>query len=442
MATDVTVPELGESITEGTVLEWLVEAGERVEVDQDIVALETDKITVNVPAPVGGVLLEQVAAEGEDVEVGAVVARIDESGTAEAKPSKKEEHAAKEAPAEDEPAAQEAPAEAKPAAKEAVAKGKTREEGAEETPMMPAVRRMVREHGLDPSGIEGTGRGGRILKEDVQRHLEGAKADEPKEAEEEPKKAERKPVAAPTPKPPARAVEEGDEREDIVPMSKLRRRIAENLVQVQQNAALLTTFNEADMGAVMALRKRYKDRFKEKYGIKLGFMSFFAKAAIEALKEFPAVNAEIRDQNIVYKNHYDIGIAVGGGRGLVVPVIRDADRLSFADFEWRLAEVVDKAMNNRLALDDLQGGTFTISNGGVYGSMLSTPILNPPQSGILGLHKIQERPMAVDGEVVIRPMMYLALTYDHRIIDGREAVQFLTRVKECIEDPERLLVEV
>ncbi|PIE17393.1 MAG: dihydrolipoyllysine-residue succinyltransferase [Proteobacteria bacterium] len=297
---------------------------------------------------------------------------------------------------------------------------------------MPAVRRLVADHGLDAEQIRGTGRGGRILKGDVLRYLEARDA-----------------APAPRAVPPsapaavsAAAAASGEQAERVVPMTKLRQTIARRLVDAQQRAAILTTFNEVDMTAVKALRKSYRDAFENRHGVRLGFTSFFAKAAIEALRAFPAVNAEVRDDTIVYKDFYNIGVAVGGGRGLVVPVIRGADQLSFAEFERALAGLAVKAKENKLSLADLQGGTFTISNGGVYGSLLSTPILNPPQSGILGLHKIEDRPVAVNGEVVVRPMMYLALSYDHRIIDGREAVSFLVRIKECIEDPTRLLLEV
>jgi len=466
MATEVKVPALGESITEAVVLEWLVQPGDWVALDQEIVALETDKITVNMPSPVAGKLLEQKVAPDEEVEIGAVIALIDESAeqgsdeaSAEPEPSKAQEPSAasskppqpalqkrtpKPAPAEQAPKPASASSAAPPSMSATVATPEgpalARRElnvgGAAAKPFLtPAVRRLVAEHGLDPSLIPGTGPGGRILKEDVLRYIDSGQAAQAKGADEAPPAQPSAPSAAP-------AAAQDDPREEVVRMSKLRRTIASRLVEAQQNAAILTTFNEIDMSAVMALRKTYRDAFEKKHGVRLGFTSFFAKAAIEALKAVPAVNAEIRDETIVYKNHYDIGVAVGGGRGLVVPVIKDADRLSFADFELKLNALADKAKDNRLSLDDLSGGTFTISNGGVYGSLLSTPILNPPQSGILGLHKIEQRPVAVDGEVVIRPMMYVALSYDHRIIDGREAVTFLVRVKECIEDPSRMLIEV
>ena len=425
MPIDVRVPSLGESISEATVLEWLVEPGQAVAVDQDLVALETDKITVNVPAPSAGVLTEHVVAEGDDVEVGAVIARLEPgaatSETASTAPATK---AATPQAATRQPVTPKPPAADPPPAAAAA-------------PLMPAVRRLIADQGLDPARIRGTGRGGRILKEDVLRHIAGTAAPATAAAPR-PAAPQSAPASAARPTPPP-VMGEGDR---VVPMSKLRRRIAENLVAAQREAAMLTTFNEVDMSAVMALRKQYQERFKARYDIKLGFMSFFAKASVEALKDFPSVNAEVSGDNILYRSRYDIGVAVGGGRGLVVPVIRAVDGLGMAEFELALADVARRARDNKLTMADLTGGTFTISNGGIYGSLLSTPILNRPQSGILGLHKIEQRPIALDGAVVIRPMMYLALTYDHRIIDGREAVGFLVRIKEIIEDPTRLLIEV
>lgn len=430
MAVDVKVPNLGESISEAIVLEWLVKPGDYVQADQDLVALETDKVTMNVPSPSAGVIAELVAAQGAEVAVGAVIARIDATATAGAA-------VATEAT---KPAEQPAKSEAAPAKKsdgpltspaEAAAKAPAGGEAA----MMPAVRRLLAEHGLDASAVSGSGKDGRILKEDVLRAVaEGSAGGGPKAAAK-PAETSAKPSRS-------QASVPAGERERVVPMSRLRARIADNLVGAQQNAALLTTFNEVDMTAVMSLRKRYQEGFVARHGIKLGFTSFFAKAVVEALEAFPAVNAEVRGETIVYKNYYDIGVAVGGGRGLVVPVVRDADRLGFAEFEAALADLAERARDNKLTMEDLQGGTFTISNGGVYGSLLSTPIVNPPQSAILGLHKIEERPIALKGQVVIRPMMYTALTYDHRIVDGREAVGFLVRIKELVEDPERLLLGV
>jgi 2-oxoglutarate dehydrogenase E2 component (dihydrolipoamide succinyltransferase) len=414
MSTDVKVPQVGESITEAIIVEWLVPVGGAVRLDQDLVVLETDKITVNVPSPAAGVLTEQLVKAGATVQIGAVFARIQESASAAAP-----------APA----AAQPAPAQAAPAAAPAPAPVAAHTTSADEA-LLPAVRRLLEENGLSSRDVRGTGPNGRILKEDVLNHLAGrqSRAAAPVAA------APAAPVAS---APPAPA---GD-REEVVPMTKLRQTIARRLVEAQHNAAILTTFNEIDMSSVIALRNRYREQFEKTHKVKLGFMSFFAKAVIEALKAYPAVNAEIRGDAIIYKHHYDIGVAVGGGKGLVVPVVRDADQMSFADFEKALAALAEKARNNTLSLADLSGGTFTISNGGVYGSLLSTPILNPPQSGILGLHKTEDRPVAVAGKVEIRPMMYIALSYDHRLIDGREAVGFLVKVKECIEDPARILLE-
>ncbi|PKN55611.1 MAG: dihydrolipoyllysine-residue succinyltransferase [Deltaproteobacteria bacterium HGW-Deltaproteobacteria-14] len=427
MATEVKVPALGESITEAVVLEWLVKPGEWVALDQEIVALETDKITVNVPSPVAGVLVEQRVKPDDEVEIGAVIAVIDETAAAPVT-------GADEATATPPPASR-----PKPAPAPAPTPTPTPAPAPSATPspafLTPAVRRLVHEHGLHPSRIAGTGPGGRILKGDVLRAIDAQASAAP------PEPASTTASAAPAP-PNATSGDADGSREEVIKMSRLRRTIAERLVAAQQSAAILTTFNEVDMSAVMALRKTYREAFEKQHGVRLGFMSFFAKAAIEALKAVPSVNAEIRGDSVVYKNHYDIGVAVGGGRGLVVPVVKDADRLSFAGFELALNALADKAKNNQLTLDDLTGGTFTLSNGGIYGSLLSTPILNPPQSGILGLHKIEDRPVAVAGQVVVRPMMYLALSYDHRIIDGREAVTFLVRVKECIEDPSRILIEV
>jgi 2-oxoglutarate dehydrogenase E2 component (dihydrolipoamide succinyltransferase) len=305
---------------------------------------------------------------------------------------------------------------------------------------MPAAQRALAQAGLEASQVEATGPGGRLLKEDVERHQKQApaKAAPAKQAPPSPPPASSSPPASP----PAPASPAGPREEEVVRMTSLRRRIAERLVGAQRQAALLTTFNEVDMSAVMDLRSQYKETLAKRYGIKLGFMSFFVKAVIEGLKEIPALNAEIRDDSVVYHNYYDVGVAVGGGRGLVVPVIRNAERMSFAEIELTIADLATRARDNALTIEELQGGTFTISNGGIYGSMLSTPIVNPPQSGILGMHNIVERPVAVDGQVVVRPIMYVALTYDHRIVDGREAVTFLVRVKECIEQPARMLLEI
>jgi 2-oxoglutarate dehydrogenase E2 component (dihydrolipoamide succinyltransferase) len=407
---DIKVPALGESITEAIIARWLVRVGEPVAVDQPLVELETDKITVEVPAASAGVLIEQLAAEGARVTVGQSVAKLDSSGS----------------PAVGAPAPAKAPEPAKASTPAATA-----------TPSaepMPAARAEAARTGVDLGAVEGTGRGGRILKEDVQRTV-SAQAPSPA------------PTAKPTPAPapaakPAAAAPTPGEREQRVPMTPLRKRIAERLVQAQQTAAILTTFNEVDMAAVMDLRKQFKDEFAEKHEVKLGFMSLFVKACTSALQRYPAVNAEVQDDAIVYKRYYDIGVAVGGGKGLVVPIVRNADQLSFAAIEAEISRLAGLARDNKLALSDLTGGSFTISNGGIYGSMLSTPILNPPQTGILGLHNIVERPIAVKGQVVIRPIMYLALSYDHRVVDGREAVQFLVHVKQAIEDPRRLLLDL
>ena len=424
MTVDITVPALGESVTEAEVAKWYKQVGDAVEADEPLVELETDKVTLEVNAPAAGVLAEILAGEGAEVEVGAVLGRIDETGAAvaaaPARPAPEPER-------EPEPEPEPAPEPSGP-------------------PLSPAVRKLVAEHDLDPSAIEGSGKDGRLLKADVEAHLaaQAAAAEEAAAPEPEPV-APSPPPPAPAPKPAAKPVpapREAGEREVRVRMSRLRRRIAERLKEAQNTAAMLTTFNDADMGAVLDLRKRYRDGFEKRHGVRLGFMSFFVKACIEALKEIPAVNAEIDGDDIVYKNHYDIGVAVGTEQGLVVPVLRDADGLSFAEIERSIADLGAKARDGALSMAELTGGTFTISNGGVYGSMLSTPILNPPQSGILGMHRIEQRPVARDGQVVIRPMMYLALSYDHRIVDGREAVTFLVKVKEGLEDPERLLIGV
>jgi 2-oxoglutarate dehydrogenase E2 component (dihydrolipoamide succinyltransferase) len=405
MATDILVPTLGESVTEATVVQWLKQPGEAVAVDDPLVELETDKVTLEVNASAAGELAEVVAAADENVEVGALLGRIAEGETAKTAPAKTVPTPAEPA----EPEKSSAPA-AKPP---------------EAAALSPAVRKLVEDNKLDPAAIAGTGKDGRITKEDVLAAIE--------------KPAPATPVPAPAD--PAPVAETGA-REERVRMTRLRKRIAERLKEAQNTAAMLTTFNEADMSAVMALRKQYRESFEKRHGVRLGFMSFFTKAAIAALKELPAVNGEIDGDEIVYKNHYDIGIAVGTPQGLVVPVIRDADRLGFAEIEKTMGALGRKARDGKLSIDEMSGGTFTITNGGVYGSLMSTPILNPPQSGILGMHKIQERAMVVGGEVRVCPMMYLALSYDHRIVDGREAVTFLVRIKDYIEDPQRLLIDM
>ncbi|MGE3904501.1 MAG: 2-oxoglutarate dehydrogenase complex dihydrolipoyllysine-residue succinyltransferase [Reyranellaceae bacterium] len=404
MATEIKVPALGESVTEATVAKWFKKVGDAVAMDEALCELETDKVTVEVNATAAGAIAEILVPEGDTVEVGAVLCTVEE-GAAGAKAAPAQKPAA-EKPAPVKPAVPPAaqPAKAAPAAGIA----------------SPAARKLAEEKGVDAGAMTGTGKDGRVTKADV------ASA---------PARSAAAPAQPAAPRP-------AGEREERVRMSRLRKRIAERLKEAQNTAAILTTFNEIDMTNVMALRERMKDQFEKKHGAKLGFMSIFVKACIQALKELPAVNAEIDGDEIVYKNFYHIGVAVGTPQGLVVPVVRDADAMSFAQIEQTIGELGRKARDGKLSLEDLTGGTFTISNGGVYGSLMSTPILNPPQSGILGMHKIQPRPMVVDGEIRIRPMMYVALSYDHRIVDGREAVTFLVRVKECVEDPERLLLEV
>ncbi len=397
MAKEIRVPALGESVTEATIAKWFKNVGDAVKADEPMVELETDKVTVEVPAPASGKLTSIAAAAGTTVNVGALLGAIEE-GAAGA--------AAK-------------PAAAAPVA--APAPVKIAEPVKAEAPLSPAVRKIVTENKLDPTAIPATGRDGRLTKGDVIEQLA-------------------RPAAAPASLPAAAPAPSGGE--ERVKMSRLRLTIARRLKEAQNTAAMLTTFNEVDMSAVMTLRNSFKDVFEKKHGVKLGFMSFFAKAVIQALKDVPAVNAEIDGDDLVYKNYYHLGIAVGTEKGLVVPVVRDADRMSFATIEKTVADFGKKARDGQLQIADMQGGTFTISNGGVYGSLMSTPILNAPQSGILGMHKIQDRPVALGGQVVIRPMMYLALSYDHRIVDGKEAVTFLVRVKESLEDPQRALLDL
>ena len=425
MATQITVPALGESVSEATVAKWMKAVGDAVQADEPLVELETDKVTLEVNAPASGVLVEIAAKEGAEVAVGALLGNIDESAKASA-PAKKPE-APKEAPKEAAKPAAPAPAktEAAPAPKPAPAAAAAATFDVQT--LSPAVRKLVDDNDLDPAKIKPSGKDGRLVKEDVQKAIEAGNA-------------KRSYAAAPAAgQLPPRA---DDPREERVKMTRLRQAIARRLKEAQNTAAMLTTFNEVDMTAVMALRNEYKDGFEKKHGVKLGFMSFFVKASIAALKELPAVNAEIYGDEIVYKNYYDIGVAVGTPQGLVVPILRDADQLSFAGVEQGINELGLKARDGKLSLAEMQGGTFTISNGGVYGSLMSTPILNPPQSGILGMHKIQPRPMAIGDKVEVRPMMYLALSYDHRIVDGREAVTFLVRLKDAIEDPRRLLLDL
>jgi 2-oxoglutarate dehydrogenase E2 component (dihydrolipoamide succinyltransferase) len=400
MATEIKVPVLGESITEATIGEWLKKPGEPVAADEPVASLETDKVSVEVPAPVAGVMGAHAAQVGDTVQVGAVIGTV-EAGGAAAAPS----------PA---PAAAPAPA-------------PTQEEPAGDLTLSPSVRRMVLEHGLDPTQIKGTGKDGRLTKEDVQAAIETAKA---------------KPAApAPSPAAPAPAPT-GGRREERVRMTRLRQTIASRLKEAQNTAAMLTTFNDVDMSAVMEARAKYKDLFEKKHQVRLGFMGFFVKAAVQALRDVPAVNASIEGEEIVYRDYVDVSVAVSAPNGLVVPVVRDAQDMSVATIEKTIADFGKRAKDGTLKMDEMKGGTFTISNGGVFGSLLSTPIINPPQSAVLGLHRIEDRPVVRDGQVVVRPMMYLALSYDHRLIDGREAVTFLVALKNAIEDPTRLLIDL
>lgn len=411
--TEIRVPTLGESVTEATIGRWFKKAGDAVAVDEPLVELETDKVTIEVPAPSAGTLSEIIAADGTTVAVGALLGQITD-GAAGAKPA-----AAPAKPA----AAAPAPAAAAPAP--------TAKAPPADAPLAPSVRKLSAETGVDASTVPGSGKDGRVTKGDMLAAIERA-------------------ASAPTPvNQPAAAVQvrapspaDDAAREERVKMTRLRQTIARRLKDVQNTAAMLTTFNEVDMTNVMALRAHYKDAFEKKHGSKLGFMGFFTKAVVQALKDIPAVNAEIDGTDLIYKNYYHIGVAVGTDKGLVVPVVRDCDHKSIADIEKGIADFGRRARDGQLKIDEMQGGTFTITNGGIYGSLMSTPILNAPQSGILGMHKIQERPMVVGGKVEVRPMMYLALSYDHRVIDGKEAVTFLVRVKESLEDPARLVLDL
>ncbi len=414
--TDIRVPTLGESVTEATVGKWFKQPGEPVAVDEPLVELETDKVTLEVPAPAAGVLSEIAVKDGETVAVGALLGQISEGAAAA-----KGVSAGAPAGRPDTKTAGTMPINA------AAEEPRPRQQPAPAAPVAPSVRKMAAESGIEPSTVPGSGKDGRVSKGDMMAAIERA-------------------AAAPTPVPTAqmRAPSPADDasREERVPMTRLRQTIARRLKDAQNTAAMLTTFNEVDMGAVMALRNQYKELFEKKHGVKLGFMGFFVRACIQALKEIPAVNAEIDGADIVYKNYYHIGIAVGTEKGLVVPVVRDAQLMSLAEIEKAISGYGRRARDGQLRIEEMQGGTFTITNGGVYGSLMSTPILNAPQSGILGMHKIQERPMVVGGKIEARPMMYLALSYDHRIVDGREAVTFLVRVKECLEDPARLVLDL
>jgi 2-oxoglutarate dehydrogenase E2 component (dihydrolipoamide succinyltransferase) len=418
--TDIRVPTLGESVTEATVGKWFKNAGDPVSVDEPLVELETDKVTLVVPAPAAGVLSDIAVKNGDTVAVGALLGQISEgagaqkagtaTGTPTGRPDRKTSTTVPINAAEEEPTLRTQP-----------------KDEQREMPAPPSVRKLGAESGIDPSRVEGTGKHGQVTKGDMLSAIERA-------------------ASHPTPVPTAqmRAPSPADDatREERVPMSRLRQTIARRLKDAQNTAAMLTTFNEVDMSAVMHLRNEYKELFEKKHGVKLGFMGFFVRACIQALKEIPAVNAEIDGTDIVYKNYYHVGVAVGTEKGLVVPVVRDADRMSLAGIEKTISDFGRRARDGHLKIDEMQGGTFTISNGGVYGSLMSTPILNAPQSGILGMHKIQERPVVVGGKIEVRPMMYLALSYDHRIVDGREAVTFLVRVKDCLEDPARLVLDL
>jgi 2-oxoglutarate dehydrogenase E2 component (dihydrolipoamide succinyltransferase) len=401
MAVEIKVPEMGESITEATLISWNKNVGDQVQADEVLAELETDKVTQELRSPVSGTIQELRKKAGDTVKVREIVGVISEGAVSSNSPSKVD-----------------API------------SSPSESSQKNDTIPPAPRKMMAENNLSPSQIEGTGKHGQITKGDVIQHLQ------------KPTQVSNQPLPTPIASPKPTIERNTSDRENIVPMSRLRRAIADRLVSAQHTAAILTTFNEIDMSHVMAIRNQYKDKFKEEHNVGLGFMSFFTKAAIASLKEFPAVNAEIRDNNLVYKNFYDIGVAVGGPKGLVVPIIRDADQLSFSGIEKEILRMANKVKDGTISLEDMQGGTFTISNGGVYGSMMSTPILNYPQVGILGLHNIVKRPVVVNDQIVIRPMMYVALSYDHRIIDGKEAVQFLVKIKDCIEDPMRLLIEV
>ena len=414
MATEIRVPALGESVTEATIGRWFKKPGELVRVDEPIVELETDKVTLEVNAPASGILAEIIAKDGETVGVGALLGQIgDGAAVAPLKAETKSE----------------AKAEAKPVAPPPSPAPAAAPVSPHEMPASPAAAKIAADHGFDPAVVEGSGKRGQVLKGDVLATI--AKLPAPTPA----------PAPAPLPlRTPAPIIAE--DREERVPMTRLRQTIARRLKDAQNTAAMLTTFNEVDMTQVMALRARHKDAFEKKHGAKLGFMGFFVKACVGALKEVPSVNAEIDGPDIIYKNYYHLGVAVGTDKGLVVPVVHDCDKLSVAAIEKTIAGLGQRARAGQLKIEEMQGGTFTITNGGVYGSLMSTPILNAPQSGILGMHKIQERPVAISGKIEIRPMMYLALTYDHRLVDGREAVTFLVRVKEALEDPARLVLDI
>ncbi|EMI72578.1 2-oxoglutarate dehydrogenase complex dihydrolipoyllysine-residue succinyltransferase [Leptospira noguchii] len=412
MSVEIKVPEMGESITEATIANWVKKEGESVKQDEILLELETDKATMEVPAPSSGVLQKIHKKAGETVKVKEIIGLIDAAASVSSSPSS-------------------------PSTTQTSGNGNINET------LPPAVRKLIEDNGLNPTSISGSGKNGQITKEDVLKAIESkSSVSNPSVNVGTTAAVKTAPASPEIPKAVPAARRTDLPRENSVPMTRLRKVIAERLVSAQHNAAILTTFNEVDMSAVMELRNRYKDRFKETHNVGLGFMSFFTKAAIHALKTIPAINAEIRGNDIVYKNYYDVGVAVGGPKGLVVPIVRDADLLSFAGVEQEIVRLANRVKDGKIELSEMEGGTFTISNGGIYGSMMSTPILNPPQSGILGLHNIVKRAVVVNDQIVIRPMMYLALSYDHRIVDGKEAVTFLVKVKEAIEDPSRLLLEL
>jgi 2-oxoglutarate dehydrogenase E2 component (dihydrolipoamide succinyltransferase) len=434
MIIEVKVPTLPESVADGTLINWHKKPGDPVRQDENLVDLETDKVVLEIPSPAEGILGEILRSDGETVTTGDVIARIDEAAVeSAATPAEAPRQGPATAPAESQPTGA-APAEAASSTVVALES------------LSPAVRRLAQEHKLDVSKIPGSGRSGRVTKADVLAYLDSRNRAETATAATPAPSPPSPPVAAPVPKEmpstPAIPPDSRGRLEQRVPMTRLRARIAERLVEAQHTAAMLTTFNEVNMQPIMDIRGRYRDRFEKLHGIRLGIMSFFVKAVIEALRRFPAVNGSIDGNDIIYHGYYDIGIAVASPRGLVVPILRDAEHLSFADIEKAIADFGKRAQEGSLSMEDLTGGTFSITNGGVFGSLMSTPILNPPQSAILGMHKVMDRAMVEHGQMVARPMMYLALTYDHRIIDGREAVSFLVTVKECIEDPARLLLQI
>ncbi len=419
MATDVTVPTLGESITEATLGQWLKKPGDPVAVDEPIASLETDKVAVEVPSPVAGTMGDQIVKEGDTVEVGALIARIESGAGASAAPAESLATPVNPAGAGENPSLREEATAPQPAGEEG--------EGSALT-LSPAVRRLVLERGLDPSKIKGTGKDGRLTKDDVLAAAQSGKAVAQ--------------VSAPAPQASEAPSGTPERREERVRMTRLRQTVAKRLKEAQNTAALLTTFNDLDMTEVMAARAKYKDLFEKKHGIRLGFMGFFVKAAALAARDVPAVNAYIEGDEIVYHDYLDVSVAVSAPNGLVVPVIRNADKMSFAEIEKTIADFGKRAKEGTLKMEEMKGGTFTISNGGVFGSLMSTPIINPPQSAVLGMHRIEDRPVVRNGQVVVRPMMYLALSYDHRLVDGREAVTFLVRIKEALEDPTRLLIDL